>query len=62
MPNTDQIEEIIPLRNRKRRGLENLGEERAALRSRFRESELKKNRDEMVGVDKTLKGFNLNSY
>ena len=42
MLNTDQIEGIIPLRNRKRRRLENLGEERAALRSRFRESELKK--------------------
>ena len=61
MLNTDQIEGIIPLRNRKRRGLENLGEERAALRSRFRESELKKSGKYFRARQfETLKGFDRN--
>ena len=43
MLNTDQIEGIIPLRNRIGRVLEHQDEERTVLRNRFRESELEKN-------------------
>ena len=39
MLNTDPIEGIIPLRNRKWRGIEDSDEVRSVLRSRFRESE-----------------------
>ena len=48
MLNTDPIEGIIPLRNRKWRGIEDLDEEGGKLRSRFRESELKNRIEELV--------------
>ena len=48
MLNTDQTEGIIPLRNRKWRGIEDSDEGRSVLRSRFRESELKKEKKKVI--------------